>query len=154
VSKAGLKLSEPKGACLAEHDADGHPASAPAPGGPPLPSCGRVRFGMSPSGALLEGSKASIGSLIFTLSHLLDRPVIDKTGFAETFDIHLEFAPDEALAGIGAAGGPPPLPVPAASTDKPSIFTAFQEQLGLKLESGKGPAEILVIDYVERPSAN
>jgi uncharacterized protein (TIGR03435 family) len=63
------------------------------------------------------------------------------------FDFHLEFTPDEATPGIPASGdaGDPP---------GPSIFTALQEQLGLKLESGKGPMELLVIDHVERPSEN
>ena len=75
-----------------------------------------------------------------------DRPVIDKTGLAGGFDLHLKWALDEAA---GATG-----PV---TTDEPtgtSIFTALKEQLGLKLESAKGPVEILVIDHVEKPSEN
>ncbi len=75
----------------------------------------------------------------------LDRPVIDKTGINGLFDFHLEFAPDQSTPGFKqsdeAAGGP-------------SIFTAVQEQLGLKLEATKGPGEFLVIDSVERPSEN
>ena len=97
--------------------------------------------------------------LIRVLSNVLGRTVVDKTGFTGTFDVHLEFTPDESLGGL-----PGPLPGPAAAGDSirsaPSadlhgtIFPALQEQLGLKLESAKGPVEVLVIDRVERPSAN
>jgi uncharacterized protein (TIGR03435 family) len=59
----------------------------------------------------------------------LDRPVVDKTGITGTFDFRLRFAPDENITGI------PPNP---DEPDLPSIFTALQEQLGLKLESTKG----------------
>ena len=63
-------------------------------------------------------------------------PIVDKTGIAGRFDFHLEFARDMADdAGI-------------------SIFTAVQEQLGLKLMPDKGPVEVLVIDHVEKPSEN
>jgi len=76
-----------------------------------------------------------------------DRVVIDKTGLTGLFNIHLEFAMDAAPR----ASGPRP-----SSTDPPwqSIFTAVQGQLGLRLSSGKGPVEVLVIDYVERPTEN
>lgn len=75
------------------------------------------------------------------LSNRLDRPVIDKTGLAGLFDAHIEFARDMAVAD-------------AASDDGPSIFTAVQEQLGLKLSPDRGPVEVLVIDHVEKPSEN
>jgi uncharacterized protein (TIGR03435 family) len=78
--------------------------------------------------------------------------MIDRTGFTGTFDIRLEFARDQALS--AAPGGPSAPPELATDVSKPSIFTALQEQLGLKLESGKGPVEILVIDHVEKPSEN
>src|ERR1700722_2889194 len=151
VAKGGLKLPESKAECWEEHDANGRPSPPPVPGKPPLASCGRVMGGLSPSGGHLEGKTASVGSLIFTLSHLLGRTIIDKTGFTGTFDMHLEFARDQALP--GAPGGPAPGKF-AADSSKPSIFTALQEQLGLKLESGRGPVEMLVIDHVEKPSEN
>lgn len=154
VAKGGLKLPESKAECWVEHDVNGRPSPPPTPGDPPLPPCGRVMGRLSPSGALLEGRSASVGSLIFTLSHLLNRTIIDKTGFAGTFDIHLEFALDQALGGIGTPGGPSAPPEVAANVSKPSIFTALQEQLGLKLESDRGAVEILVIDHVEKPSEN
>ena len=72
------------------------------------------------------------------ISDRLDRPVLDETGLKGTFDIVLDWSPDSA--GQGATG--------------PSIFTAVQEQLGLKLEPKKEPVEFLVVDHAERPSEN
>jgi uncharacterized protein (TIGR03435 family) len=68
---------------------------------------------------------------------LLDRPVIDKTGITGTYDIDLQFAPEGVVDATG-----------------PSIFTAVEEQLGLKLEAGRGPVEVLVVESVERPTEN
>jgi bla regulator protein blaR1 len=89
------------------------------------------------------------------LSRLVGRPILDKTGLAGPFDMHLEFAPDSSMPGFAGRGGPgePGTPPPSADPEGPSIFTALQH-LGLKLEPGKGPVEILVIDHVERPSEN
>lgn len=77
---------------------------------------------------------------------VLDRAVVDQTGLSGTYDFDLEWTPDE-----GQFGGN--LPRSVEST-KPSLFTAMQEQLGLKLEATKGPVQALVIDRVERPSEN
>lgn len=90
----------------------------------------------------------------------LDHPVINKTGITGVFDIYLEFAIDEITPNF-LPGGPfdPPGGGAAATTADPagaapSIFTAIQEQLGLRLEPAKGLGEFLVIDSVERPSEN
>jgi uncharacterized protein (TIGR03435 family) len=80
---------------------------------------------------------AKIGMLVNVLAGQLHRPVIDATGLDQHYDIQLTYAPDDSQPG-GA----------------PSLFTALQEQLGLKLESRKGPVEVVVIDRVERPSEN
>lgn len=94
--------------------------------------------------------------LVEMLSDEVGRTVVDKTGFKGTFDFHLEFTPDPAI--VGGLGPAPPgdsgRSVPAASSPYPSIFGALQEQLGLRLESAKGPAEVLVITAAERPSEN
>jgi uncharacterized protein (TIGR03435 family) len=71
----------------------------------------------------------------------MDRPVIDKTGLTGRFNFPLEYMPDASAPSDDPAAGP-------------SIFTALQEQLGLKLEPAKGPGELIVIDHVERPSEN
>jgi uncharacterized protein (TIGR03435 family) len=82
-----------------------------------------------------------------------NRPVIDKTGLTGTFDVHLRWARDPEPTTIA---GPPgnSVPAPSAEPGAPSIFDALEEQLGLKLESGRGPVEYLIVDHVERPSGN
>jgi uncharacterized protein (TIGR03435 family) len=80
------------------------------------------------------------------LATQLGRTVFDKTGLTVRYDFTLKFMPDDAQVQAPSAGAPIDLP--------PSLFTAIQDQLGLKLESGKGPVEIIVIDHVERPSGN
>jgi uncharacterized protein (TIGR03435 family) len=92
-----------------------------------------------------------IGNLARTLTTSVDRPVLDKTALTGLYDFTLTYAPDPSqLQGLsgGAPGAQPSDP------ESPSIFTAVQEQLGLRLESGKGPVEIIVIDHIERPSGN
>ncbi|MGD0345267.1 MAG: TIGR03435 family protein [Terracidiphilus sp.] len=81
---------------------------------------------------------------------VLDRPVVDKTGITGTFDFSLKWTPDESQ--FSTSG----LRAPAAGDNAtaPPLFTAIEEQLGLKLEPEKMPAEVLVIDKVERPSEN
>jgi uncharacterized protein (TIGR03435 family) len=91
------------------------------------------------------------------LSQQLGRTVIDKTGLTANYDFTLHWTPDEGEGASfpGAGGGPQPNNSAAPSDSSgPSIFTALQEQLGLKLESQKGPVEIIFIDHVEKPSEN
>jgi len=82
------------------------------------------------------------------LNGVLDPPVIDKTGIAGTYDFHLEYGIDQSTARFLNNG--------AAAADRvgPSIFTAVQEQFGLRLQATTGLGESLVIDHVERPSEN
>jgi uncharacterized protein (TIGR03435 family) len=84
------------------------------------------------------------------LSTELGRVVIDKTGIQGRYDFTLKWTPDNgaAAADNGTGGTPPP------ADSGPSIFTAVQEQLGLKLESAKGQVQVLVIDHAEMPSEN
>lgn len=92
----------------------------------------------------------SVASLAEQLSKVVDREVIDKTGIAGRYDLDLTWTPDDrgAPPAAGAISA-----VPAGDTGS-SIFTALKEQLGLKLEPGKGPVLVLVIDHVEMPSEN
>jgi uncharacterized protein (TIGR03435 family) len=91
---------------------------------------------------------ASIANLVSQLKLGLDRHVIDETGLTGTYDFTLVFAPDEY------AQPSPGLSRPPVEPNGPSLFTALQEQLGLKLESARGPLEMFVIENVERPSSN
>jgi uncharacterized protein (TIGR03435 family) len=96
------------------------------------------------------------------LSGRVDRPIVDQTGITGKFNFHLEFTPDPYMRGQAMPGGRggdvgnrPDPSNPAASNDfGPSLFVALQEQIGLKLSSEKGPVSFLIIDHVEKPTAN
>jgi uncharacterized protein (TIGR03435 family) len=89
--------------------------------------------------------------LVRVLSMMLDRPVTDRTGFTGLFDVRLDFQVDEITAALPP---PPPGAGPSPDSNSPSILTALPEQLGLRLTPAKGPVEVIVIDHIERPSAN
>jgi len=102
-------------------------------------------------------------ALAGVLSHLTGRTVIDKTDIKGHYDFKVEFTPDSSLAfrvpapgpgapaGVGPGGEPPP---PVADSTHPTLLTALQEQLGLKLESHKGPADVVVVESAQLPSEN
>ncbi|MGD0300483.1 MAG: TIGR03435 family protein [Bryobacteraceae bacterium] len=103
----------------------------------------------------LNAEGAAIDMLTSTLSNVLGRPVIDRTGLKGDYDFKLQWTPDPSQS--GGFGGPPPPGVeapPPPDPNGPSIFTAIQEQLGLRLESQKGPVDLIVIDRVEKLSEN
>jgi uncharacterized protein (TIGR03435 family) len=145
-------------AIIAERIAAAQAAAAGRSGPPPLPAlpgpndplpCGFVRV---PPG-LVAGSGRTIAELARgTLSDLVGRPVIDKTGLAGLYDFTLKYAPELART-AGPLSLLPPGPIaPVTDPDAPSLFAALQEQLGLKLENGRGPVEVAVIDKFEKPT--
>ena len=149
--KLGPRLTESKeGSCTPPDPSK--PPPPPEPGKPPSLGCGGIM--MSPK--QFTASSVQVGDLTPMLSRILGRTVVDKTGLTGKFDMTMEWTPDESQAMQALPGGGPngPAPPPPADPNGPSIFTAIQEQLGLKLESQKGPVEILVIDHVEKPSEN
>lgn len=79
---------------------------------------------------------------------VVDRPVLDRTNLTDRFDFTLTWAPDDSQFG---GRMPPPAAIP---NPPPGLFTAIQEQLGLKLDAVKAPADVIVIDHVEKPSEN
>jgi uncharacterized protein (TIGR03435 family) len=106
-----------------------------------------------PKPPVFTGARVSMEYLSWWLGQQLnnvqqvDRPVVDQTGLKGFYDFKLSYAPD--LSGrTGPNGETPP------SFDGPSLFQALREQLGLKLESSKGPVEVFVIDHVEKPKEN
>ena len=111
--------------------------------------CRNLRIGMSGS---VDGGNAPMSQLVATLAAIVGRPVIDQTGFTGTLDVHLKFAPDQSTQGL--PGGAISVASPEPDPSRPDILSALQEQLGLRLTSSKGPVEVLVIDHVERPTAN
>jgi uncharacterized protein (TIGR03435 family) len=89
------------------------------------------------------------------LAAIVGRPVIDKTGFKDRYDVDLKFDPCSTPGGLGGASPPGPNSGGCAEfSSYPSISEAVQEQLGLRLQSAKGPVEVLVIDHAEKPTAN
>jgi uncharacterized protein (TIGR03435 family) len=93
-----------------------------------------------------------LANMLMHQSELEGRTVLDKTGLTGKYEVTLQWTPeDQTLPGPadGAQATAPP-----SDASGPSIYTALQEQLGLKLESTKGPVEFLVIDHIEQPSPN
>jgi uncharacterized protein (TIGR03435 family) len=121
----------------------GEPPAPALPG--PVPACA-LRFGV---GQLTAKGMTMAQLAGMALSRFVNRVVVDRTGLSGGFDWTLEWTPDQAPSGRAAA-------VESQTNDPnhPSLFTAVQEQLGLKLTSEKGPVQVLVIDAVERPVAD
>jgi uncharacterized protein (TIGR03435 family) len=153
AAKGGLKLPPPKeGGCIdspadaAAEWAGGRMAPAgQAPTSPVL--CGSAGLALVPTGARMQGAKVGMPELARRLSLMLDRKVIDKTGFTGLFDLQLDFVADEATPAM-------PPPPPGSEISGPSLPQALRQQLGLQLEPAKGPVEIIVVDHAERPSGN
>jgi uncharacterized protein (TIGR03435 family) len=105
---------------------------------------GSSNVGGTPRGLQMVYRKANILLLVNTLANMLGSPVVDKTGLTGRYDIRLEWTDDRFRR-----------PADSMSADlAPDLFTALEEQLGLKMEVKKGPAEVLVVDHAERASEN
>jgi len=88
-------------------------------------------------------------------ANILDKPVVDQTGLgAARWDFVVKWTPDASTRPTGAPEGPTPPPAADNPDAPPDLFAAFQQQLGLSLQSTKAPADVLVIDHVEKPSPN
>jgi uncharacterized protein (TIGR03435 family) len=98
-------------------------------------------FGASREGTTFIVRNATLATAAAVLQGRLDKPIVDQTGLSDKYDFILTFTPDTAQAADN----------PDAA---PDVFGAFQKQLGLKLESTRAPADVMVIDKVEKPSAN
>lgn len=100
------------------------------------------------AGGLMIGHSADMQRLVGNLSFLLSRPVLDDTHLTESYDFELRWRPD----GITIAFEP--TKDDQAQRDSPDIFTAIEQQLGLKLRAGKAPTRVLRIDGIEEPTGN
>jgi uncharacterized protein (TIGR03435 family) len=108
-------------------------------------------FGRTAAGTTLTFRNSPMSQVTAVLQNFLDRPVVDQSGLSERYDFTVTFTLDSAQAvRLGGA--------PTSAADNPDaapdVFAAFQQQLGLKLESTKAPVDVMVIDKVERPSEN
>jgi uncharacterized protein (TIGR03435 family) len=139
--KLGAQLKPSTVDCEAmRNQARGRGPAAPPPWGE-RPVCGMM---MRPGGIAAGGMP--ISNLIGPLAVFTRRIVIDRTNLKGNYDIDFTWTPDQMPA------GPMPPGLPAIDPNGPSIFTAIQEQLGLKLESVTEPVDVLVIDHIERPT--
>jgi uncharacterized protein (TIGR03435 family) len=139
IGKNGPKLESSRGSNCFDPVADPTAFIAPTT----LP-CGGFRNASNQ----MSGAKITMSLFAANLSKYLGRAVVDKTGLDSAYEISLKWTPDETQAFS------PPTGPAAVDASEPSIFGAVQEQLGLRLDSQKGPVEVLVIDHAEKPDAN
>ena len=125
----------------------GRGGGGPAFGPGVRPPCGQL---IGPANIAAGG--VTMAQLATLLSGRVNRIVVDRTGMTEHFDLDLSWTPDQMPQMPPGALPPGAPPLPPIDPNGPSLFTAVQEQLGLKLESTKGPVEVLVIDRVEQPT--
>ncbi len=137
IAKGGPKLQPLKDGSCTMLDLE-NPVPPPPPGEKSAVACGTISGRRNGTQQMMDVHGMSLDEFSKFGMGLFGRPVINRTGIAGKFDWHLEFVPSNA--GDDLAG--------------PSIFTAIQEQLGLKLVPAKGPTDVLVIDHLERPSEN
>jgi uncharacterized protein (TIGR03435 family) len=133
VAKGGLKIAKE----------ETNPIPVPGFGGPPLRGF-NVR-------------NATIAEFANVMqAQFMDQPVVDQTGLGtQRYNFVLKWTPDASQRSFGGGGPEPNAPAAAPDADAPpDLFTAFQQQLGLRMQTTKGPVDVLVIDKVEKPSAN
>jgi uncharacterized protein (TIGR03435 family) len=146
VGKGGAKLTE-----ASPPDTGGNlaPTSPPASGGPMTPLPGGFFLTTDGTGRFSFTMKAApLDNLVGVLTGQLGRMILDQTALKGTYDATLQWTSETGLQGESPSGADAP---DVAGT---SIFTAIQDQLGLKLESTKGPVDTFVIDHIEEPSPN
>jgi uncharacterized protein (TIGR03435 family) len=128
--RLGPRLKRSDSDCVGANDPPTVPPSRDAP-------CAAL-FGVGPAGGRIVSKGQPLRRVISALSMAVSRTVVDRTALEGPFDVDLQWGAD-----VGTA---------VTAGDTPSIFTALQEQLGLRLEPARGPVEVLVIDSVERPT--
>ena len=147
--KTGPQLTPHSGDAKCTDASDGKALPQPGPGEAMPAYCGGFFMNPRPGGLRETGNKITMDMLGQFLSQSLDRMVVNRTGLSGAFDFTIEFAPD-----MGPGSQPGTTAGASDTSGPPSLFTALQEQLGLKLESQTAPVDVLVIDHVEEPSEN
>jgi uncharacterized protein (TIGR03435 family) len=132
VAKGGVKMT----------------AAKPFPNPPAVAKNGPGSLMLTGRGKL-EAEGTTMPYVATVLENQVQRKVVDRTGLTGAYDFTLTWTPDQP--GNVEAGG---VALPAGDESAPSIFTAVQEQLGLKLEASKGPVDVIVVDQIEKPEAN
>lgn len=145
LARGGARLQPPKPCMEVDQSQSAAPPSPPAPGATPLRSCGNSNMNTRSRPPYMTWTANHIDSrgIAGALANFFRRPVVDRTGLTGFFDIQIDLPP---LQPVTTDAG-------AADSDA-SVFTVLQEQLGLRVEEGRGPVDVLVIDRIERPTAN
>jgi len=141
----GPKLAPAKGDCPSLNGPPGR-GTPPAPAAPPTPAMLRCGGTTRPGSVSVHGMP--LNAFTRLVGPIVGRIVINRTGLEGDWDLDLEFTAE----GPNPPGGPPPGAPASAASDLPSVFTAVQEQLGLKLESTRAPVEVVVVERLERPT--
>jgi len=133
VAKGGAKIAK----------AEASPTSLPGFGGPP-----QLGF------RVMNSTMAEFASVM--QANFLEQPVVDQTELGETkYTFTLKWTPDAAQRALAGGAGPQPnLPAVPDADAPPDLFSAFQQQLGLKLQNTKAPVDVIVVDHVEKPTEN
>ena len=156
LANRGSKMQSTKAGTCRPRDIQNLKPAEPSASESGLQPCGYTSTIPSGTSVTKTGVGITMDQFAGGMLASLDRPVANRTGLKGMFDIHLVYVLDTTrptqtrLDGANTATPVPPFQDPAG----PSIFTAVQQQLGLKLASDKGPVEVVVIDHVEKPSAN
>jgi uncharacterized protein (TIGR03435 family) len=151
-SGSGPKLAPPQQGVCAESAADaalewaGGRMAFPGEVEPAKGRCGSAIIALGPRGAEIRGGRIAMSEFVRMLSLLMGRIVLDETGYRALFDVRLDFMPDDSTPAV-------PPPPPGSGVSGASIVQALG-QLGLRLQSATAPVEVIVVDHVERPSAN
>jgi uncharacterized protein (TIGR03435 family) len=154
--RLGPAFTESTAPCVAELNQRFEAVRLGGPAPTTATDCARVQLGLGT--VSMKGTQIPV--LADFLRQSVNRPVIDRTGLTSFYDFTLKWTPDAGNpAPFGLPAGvlpqqPGVLPQPPADPDAPNIFTAVQEQLGLKLEAGRGPVEVIVIDRFEKPTVD
>ncbi|HEX3940498.1 MAG TPA: TIGR03435 family protein [Acidobacteriaceae bacterium] len=125
--------------------ANGRPKTDTVPKSPVSPSGERPVCGQVATRTWLSGGARTMQELAGILQAMVERPVIDKTGLSGAYDVDMRWARTDLQAGEAAT---------TTSSDAPSLFTAVEEQLGLKLVPQKEKFEVLVIEHIQPPTPN
>ncbi|HWF06882.1 MAG TPA: M56 family metallopeptidase [Bryobacteraceae bacterium] len=161
VAKGGSKFHPAKkGSCITLDPENPSQLTSPSLGKPGTRICGGARF----DGRSLEMYSATMADFARQISRYFDRRLIDNTGLTGVFDIHMDVVPEDSPSPAPTDAAAPPAGDPMAELRAMTrvlqqryegvIVPALQNQLGLTMESGKGPGDTLVIDHIERPSPN
>jgi uncharacterized protein (TIGR03435 family) len=158
IASGGPKLQPAKaGNCIEMDLSNIRPPAPPKPGETMPNYCGMGRARSNGSLMVADWYGVTMAELAGRmLTGAVELPVVDQTGLTQRFDVHLEYVPDRHITGPVTLNGvvtdlPGPVPDPTAG---PSIFSALEKQLGLKLTPGKAPLDVIIVDRAERPTAN